>query len=202
MGDQQKYIDALTKIKNGEYDIHFDLSDNLGQLIQEVSWRIKNKLDQSNRLFKITEEINGGIQLDDIGNHMYESFKSLIPYDRIGVSCLDKDSTIVKACWFRSDVTESKMSRDYWAPLKGSSLEKIFKTGEPRIINDLEEYLEQHPNSHSTKLIVDEGMKSSLTCPTYALGKPQGLYFFHLAKKTDTVMLILDYFSRFLTTWE
>jgi len=179
----QQYIDALTKIKNGNYDIKFDLSDQLGQLIQEVSIRIKDKLDQSNKLFKITEEINGGINMEDIGNYMFDSFKTLIPYDRIGVSCLDKEDTIVKACWFRSDSLDYRITKDYWAPLEGSSLEKIIQTQEPRIINDLEEYLEQHPNSQSTKLILQEGMKSSLTCPTYALGKPQGFVFFSSRKK-------------------
>ncbi|MBN2280750.1 MAG: GAF domain-containing sensor histidine kinase [Candidatus Marinimicrobia bacterium] len=183
MENFDQYIDALTKIKNSDYNIHFNPEDPLGALIQQISSGIKEKLEQSNRLFKLTEKINGGINLDDIGNHMFESFKSLIPFDRIGVACLDKNETIVKACWFRSDSTESRMTRDYWAPLQGSSLEKILQTGEPRILNDLEEYLHLHPHSHSTKLILEEGMKSSLTCPTYALGKPQGFVFFSSRKK-------------------
>ena len=163
MDNQSKYMEALTQIKAGNYNIQFDRSDQLGTLISNVAELMKSKLDQSNKLFKITEEINGAVNLEDIWNHVYDSFKSIIPYDRIGVSRLIKNNSVVNACWYRSESENPKITQNYRAPLKNSSLKKIIDTGNPRIINDLEEYYRQHPDSHSTKLIIEEGMRSSLT---------------------------------------
>jgi diguanylate cyclase (GGDEF)-like protein len=66
----------------------------------------------------------------------------------------------------------------YSAPLAGSSLVAILETGRPRVLNDLEQYLREHPDSQSTRLVLSDGVRSSLTCPLAALGKRVGFVFF------------------------
>jgi len=77
---------------------------------------------------------------------------------------LEEDGQVARARWARSDAPQVKIEVGYSARLAGSSLQKIIETGQPRILNDLKAHLREHPNSESTRLIVEEGMRSSLTC--------------------------------------
>jgi len=129
-------------------------------------------------LLCITHQINTGLTVDEVLDYAYKTLHVIIPYDRIGFSLLEKDDTVLRSQWLRSKAPVIKIEKNYSAPMKGSSLEKILETREPRILNDLEAYLKEHPNSKSTKDILEEGMRSSLTCPLIVSKKPIGFLFF------------------------
>jgi hypothetical protein len=129
-------------------------------------------------LLAVATRINQGATLEQVFSKFYEEFKVHIPYDRIGVSVITEDHEFVKSIWARSEYSELHLGLGYQAKLEGSSLQRIISTGEPRILNDLETYLNDHPQSHSTRLVVKEGIRSSLTCPLIAENKPIGFLFF------------------------
>ena len=133
-------------------------------------------------LLCITHQINMGLTIEAVLDYAYRTLRAIIPYDRIGFSLLEEQDTVLRAYWARSKAPVIKIGKDYFADMKGSSLEKVLETGEPRILNDLEAYLKDHPDSKSTKDIVEEGMRSSLTCPLVASGKPVGFLFFSSMK--------------------
>jgi len=126
----------------------------------------------------VVQRINAGLKLDEILNFTFESFEALMPYERMGFALIEDGGATVRTHWSRSKCGGIRLGVGYAARLARSSLEEVVRTGVPRILNDLAEYLQRNPESTSTKLIVEEGMQSSLTCPLVANGKPVGFLFF------------------------
>jgi class 3 adenylate cyclase len=130
------------------------------------------------KLVELTDRINAGVTLDAVLDHLFESFEGVIPYDRIGCAVVDEDGRTVRSVWNRSRVPAIGISRGYTAPLENSSLRTVLESGRPRILNDLVAYVRDHPNSESTRRMLGEGIRSSLTCPLTALGRTVGFLFF------------------------
>lgn len=177
------YRQATEALRKGEFDVNFpvggpDEVSELGKALQALAETLKEQSEQSRMLAKITQTVNEGLLIDEVLDHVYENFFSLIPYDRIGLSLLEQDREVVRAHWVRSEATQIKLPVGYSADLSGSSLESIIRSGRPRILNDLVDYLENHPKSDSTRRIVEEGMRSSLTCPLVVKRQPVGFLFF------------------------
>jgi signal transduction histidine kinase len=129
-------------------------------------------------LDQLAVDIIAGLTLEDILNRLYEGFRLFIPYDRIGFALIEKEGEVLHATWVRSDYEEVQLGRGYSAPLSESSLRSVIESGKPRIINDLRSHVRDRPVSESTRLILEEGILSSLTCPLVVGGGPVGFLFF------------------------
>lgn len=131
-------------------------------------------------LGEINHKLSEGQDNDKILDFLFDSLDIIIPYDRIGIALVEGEGHQRQMCskWVRSKFACSYIVAGYCAPLEGSSLKTILETGQPRIINDLVQYSQDHPNSESTKLILKDGIRSSLTCPLKADNKFVGIVFF------------------------
>lgn len=182
-----QYRQAAMDMAQGRFDGKIDTGDDdelgkLGEALAELGRAFQKKLEEMRTLSAVTEEVNAGVVLDDVLNHLYESFRPLIPYDRIGLALLEEDGSLAKLVWTRTDAPEVKIKVGFSAPMNGSSLRGVIETGQPRIINDLKAYARAYPESKSAQRIVDEGIRSDLTCPLIAQGKPIGFLFFSSKK--------------------
>ncbi len=155
-----------------------DEIDRLGRALLRLGTVLERRFAEANALIRLGERVNAGLVLADVLDQIFDSFRSIIPYDRIGCSLLEDEGQTVRAVYSRSLGAAPNLGIGYSAPLAGSSLAGIIETGHPRIINDLEEYLREHPGSQSTRLVLADGVRSSLTCPLVALGKRVGFVFF------------------------
>ena len=91
-----KYREATRKMSTGQFPVEIpregedDLS-KLGKNLYELGQTLQRKFEKINALSKITEKINAGLLMDEVLDNVYDFFRSLIPYDRIGFALLEKE---------------------------------------------------------------------------------------------------------------
>lgn len=195
----ETYIQSAYQLVEGDYSIQIPIDGEdqvaeLGQALELLAISLESQYMEIQQLDNITADINEGLMLSEIMNRIYEAFWQIIPYDRIGLSLVEGDT--VTAHWARSESEQVKIQSGYSALLAGSSLEHIMNTGQPRIINDMVAYIEQKPESASTRRILAEGVMSSLTCPLKMNGVPVGFLFFSSFQPNTYAQLHVDIFLR------
>ena len=133
--------------------------------------------DERTLLRQVNQRIAARPSLRGIVDYLFESTQELIPCDRMGLAFIDPDGQRVTSYYNRASYEPLAIDRDYSEDLRGSSLRAVLDNGLPRIIGDLEHYLEEHPRSRSTRLLVAEGVRSNLTCPLSVEGRVVGFMF-------------------------
>ncbi|MBS1158421.1 MAG: hypothetical protein H6R15_840 [Proteobacteria bacterium] len=174
---------AVQQLREGNFavDIPAEPLDAVGYLgleLTRLAETLEQNFEESRKLQHIAEQLTSGLFLDDVLEKVFQTFRRVIPYNRLAAAFLSDDKRHLTHYWGRSDGEMVNIPPGYTASMQGSSLQVVIETGKPRIINDLERYLEAHPASESSRLVLAEGVRSSLTCPLIAHGKPIGLLFF------------------------
>lgn len=160
---------------------------------------------------KLVKEINQmltkGSGYEKVLDFTFESLGHLIPYDRMGIAVIEDHPESLTLRWVRSKGPAVHLPQNYSARITEGSLKNVLATGQPRIINDLPNYLRQHPHSVSSQLALQDGIQSSLTCPLSIGFNHIGIIFFSsfkinsydhnhvdvFSKIADELALIVDY---------
>ena len=129
-------------------------------------------------LAHVSLKIEEGKSIEEILQVLFDHVQTVIPCDRVGLAFLADDDSRVEAHVAIANYGPLRLQRGYAADLQGSSLERVLRSGRPRIIGDLDLYARAHPNSDSTHRLMREGIRSSMTCPLVAGGRPLGFFFF------------------------
>lgn len=128
-------------------------------------------------LSNINQKVASGETLKNIVDFLFRETGSIMPCDRISIAFMEEDNRRLVLYYFVAAYELQYLESGYTADITGSSLEKLFKPGIPRIINDLEKYYLEHPQSESTRLLLEEGVRSNMTCPLFVDGRPAGVLF-------------------------
>jgi hypothetical protein len=143
------------------------LNDNPRQL----TLALRRRLREATALLEVVEPVGAGRFLDSILEDSWESRKALIPYDPIGGALLDLTHDCVVAKRARPMAPRSAGAAGCSQALAESSLARAMDSRRPRIINDREQHLAEHPDSTSTRLLVGELVQPGLTCPLVVQGR-------------------------------
>ena len=150
------YREAVIRMQEGHFDTEIppgpdDETSRLGQALTDLSGKLSRRFQELQKLAEIAAATNSALLLDEILDRVYESFRFFLPYDRMSLAFIDHTGQRVTSRWQRSELKAVQIDRGFSASIEGSSLKTIIETGQPRILNDLEEYMKDHPGSESTR---------------------------------------------------
>lgn len=127
-------------------------------------------------LDRLERTVVGAASLSEMIELIFTASSELMDCDRVSVAFLEDDARLVSFVT-KASYTPLLLDKGFAADLSGSSLGAVVAEGRPRVIDDLALYLEQRPSSVSTKLLVAEGVRSSMTCPLLVDGRAVGVLF-------------------------
>jgi len=139
-----------------------------------------------NYLISLIENMNKSSSFNETLEFIFKSFSLFIPYTYIGIALFHNDNKVLEASYGVSDGTmiglpNSLMGKEVL--IRDTSLEKVVNFGEARIINDLELYTADKPLKEYNRIILEAGVRSSITLPLKVSDEPVGVIFFSSNKK-------------------
>lgn len=164
---------GVTKLSKSNSDI---AETELKPVIDEINSGF-NKLE---KLVELIENINNNLSFEGILNYIYSTFSEFIPYSHIGIALLKDNGKVLEASFGVSDPALDNLPKKLVglsAEVSKTSLERIVTDGTPRIINDLESFTNNKKADYNI-ILLEAGIKSSITLPLKVNNKPIGIIFF------------------------
>lgn len=131
---------------------------------------------------RLLDEVNRRVAArattEQVLRYLFEQTRDCCPGDRLSVAFVEDDAARRLVSYYTlADYEPLALDRGYAEDLRGSSLERVVTSGTIRLIHDLEQYLAAHPSSRSSRALLREGVRSSLTCPLLVESRVVGVLF-------------------------
>lgn len=159
----------------------FAFKDQAAERKKDIIKCKKNTENEYNSLISIIENIESNEPFKNVLATIYNSFSNYIPYTHIGVALLEDDGKTIYAAYGVSGPQNPNLTKrlaGYKTDINTTSLLQILSSGMPRVINDLNAYLSGREIHRYNKILLEEGIKSSITFPLINNGSPIGIIFF------------------------
>lgn len=182
---QRHIVYSYKKLYHGMFELGLVNEGNKQKSNNHKSAALHTDIDEMfhriNDILRLIENMNNNSSFTEMLDFINNTFSPFIPYNYIGVALLEKEETVIKAAYGVSDGTVLGLPENLIGKsviLKETSLNTIIDHGNARIINDLEEYTKGKPLKLYNKIILEAGIRSSITLPLKVAEKPVGVIFF------------------------
>ncbi len=125
----------------------------------------------------VNRKVAAGRSLEEVVDFLFRAARDVCPCDRLGVAFLEEDGRRVVARRAVADYEPLLLSAGWAEDLAATSLGPVLSSETPRVLHDLPSYLDRRPASRSTRLLVEEGVRSSLTARLEVEGRVFGFLF-------------------------
>jgi response regulator RpfG family c-di-GMP phosphodiesterase len=195
--------DIIVALKTGAYDFLTKPITDFTILEHSIHRALERKRlsDEKNRyteqlkqINRIISMLNSGKNTEDVFNALNDSLRSIIPFNRLALTRYYRSEDTVVTKLVASDRDVLLGTGDTFH-LSESSLQDVYMDKEVLLIDDLEEYLKEHPDSRSTRLLLEEGMKSSMVLPLIANNVTRGFLIFASVEKQSFTQEHVDFIS-------
>lgn len=149
--------------------------------LMPVFWEVEEIFNKLNSLILLVENLSRNIPFKHILNYIFDSFIEYIPYTYIGIALIGDNGKSIKASYGITGKHHQSLAKrllGFKVGINGTSLGRIIETGKERIINDLEEYVKGKPIKEYNRILLEEGIKSSITFPLKNDKEVVGIIFF------------------------
>ena len=175
---------------------------SVDEAIVALGSQLDHKYVELRALREIGECMHDGQLLNEVMENAFDILEQVVPYDRIGVSLIDKDRLGHK--WIRLEWVKAKYKSTYLNPghaaqLEQSNLQQTLFGRYPFFINDLRSYAELNSESTTAALLLKEGVRSNLAFPLTLRSEVIGFIFFSSCERNTYKDLHIDVFAQIAT---
>lgn len=175
----------LEELYNGFSGLGIGLVEDTGSEkdgIKDVIEEIRGVFRSIKEMFDLVGNLNKNVSFNDTLNYIFETFSKYVPYTYIGIAMFTSDGTKkLKASYGVSGEHHKGMAAELvglTVELESTSLWKLVESGKPRVINNLNEYFKNRVINSYSKILLEHGIKSSITLPLLVSSEHIGFIFF------------------------
>ncbi len=159
----------------GTFEQHYGILEYVDAaappLAGEFTKRERDVLDAINR------RVGAARDLAEVMDLVFDLSLEITPCDRLGLAFVEEDGRRIVSRWARATYAPLALGAGYAEDAAGSSLAALLAGRRVRVINDLTAYQAMRPESRSTRLLLQEGVRASLTAPLQVDDRTVGLFF-------------------------
>ncbi len=126
-------------------------------------------------LGRINDRVAGGKSLTEILDYIFIEANLIIPCDRLDMAFVEDDDRRMVLRYVKARYKPVYLGVGFASDIAGGSIQKVFRSGYPSIIHDMEFHARNNPQSDSARLLVREKIRSSMVCPLVVENRPVGM---------------------------